>query len=751
MARVIREGKIKLVPAENLTVGDVLSLETGDCIPADARLLGTVNLKTDEAALTGESLPVSKDAKHISKDGAPIGDRKNMVFSGSLAAYGRGKAAVTAIGMDTEVGKIAGLIMAHEAPDTPLQKKLEATGKTLGLAALGICAVIFVAGILRNIPPFDMFMTSVSLAVAAIPEGLPAIVTIMLALGVQRMAKENAITRKLPAVESLGGATVICSDKTGTLTQNKMTVTEVQGNKELVLSYAALCCNSVLDSDGSIQGDPTENALVSAALDAGLNKLALEREWKRIDELPFDSTRKLMSTLHRNMAGETLSVTKGAPEALIDRCTHYLDRTGPKPMTASKKAEISRANTKMADKALRVLAVAFSKSEAKLREDGLTFAGLAGMMDPPREEVYEAVSVCKEAGIKPVMITGDHVVTASAIARKIGIMSMGDRAITGRELSEMQPKAFEQAIDECSVFARVSPEHKMRIVKAFQKKGHVVAMTGDGVNDAPALKAADIGCAMGINGTDAAKEAADMVLTDDNFATIVKAVREGRGIYDNIRKAVHFLLSSNIGEIITIFVSIFMGWQTPLLPIHLLWVNLVTDSLPAIALGMDPADPGIMKRKPRPNNSSLFSGGLWQRIVSEGLMIGSLALLAFGIGAVHFDPPGSHMTATTMCFATLSMSQLFHAFNMRSEESLMKLDILGNIYLVGALVIGVIMQVSVISVPSLSAIFKVVPLNRLQWLVVGMLCVMPIIVVELQKAANAIADKRKVRLQAKKA
>jgi len=749
-AKVVRDGRLMHIQADMLVPGDIIHLETGDYVPADARLIAAVNMKAEESALTGESVPVSKDASVIAGESAPIGDRKNMAFSGSSITMGRGAGVVTATGMDTEVGKIAGMIMEHEAPDTPLQRKLEATGKTLGLAALAICAVIFIMGLISHIPPFRMFMTSVSLAVAAIPEGLPAIVTIMLALGVQRMVKANAIIRKLPAVESLGGATVICSDKTGTLTQNKMRVTETAGDagKTDLYTYGALCNNCTLDADGQTGGDPTEAALVMAAYGAGINKNELDHYWKRIDELPFDSERKLMSTLHVNGKGKYLSVTKGAPEVLINRCARYLERGRALPLDASKKREFLAANARMADRALRVIAVAYTSSPARIygiRENDLTFAGLLGMIDPPREEVAEAVRVCKEAGIKPVMITGDHEITAQAIAKRIGIMEPGDRCINGQALGEMDDDTLRKRINGYKVFARVSPEHKVRIVKAYQQNGEVVAMTGDGVNDAPALKAADIGCAMGVNGTDVAKGAADMILTDDNFATIVKAVREGRGIYANIRKAVHFLLSSNIGEIMTIFVSLLIGWSAPLLAIHLLWVNLVTDSLPAIALGMDPAAADIMRHKPRDSKGSLFAGGLWARIAAEGLMIGFLALLAFGIGAVYFDSPDSHFIASTMCFATLSISQLVHAFNMRSEESVLNAGILENKYLIGALVIGVIMQASVIEVPYLNGVFKVAPLGGQEWIIVGVLSLMPLALVELQKLFNRAAEKGRAR------
>ncbi|MDR1914392.1 MAG: calcium-translocating P-type ATPase, PMCA-type [Clostridiales bacterium] len=742
-ARVVRDGKVIHIDATEIVPGDIIHLETGDYVPADARILHSVNLKAEESALTGESLPVSKRSEIISTEDVPIGDRRNMLFSGCGITYGRGSALVTATGMDTEVGKIADMIMEHDAPNTPLQRRLAVVGKTLGIAALAICAVIFVLGILRSLAPFHMFMTSVSLAVAAIPEGLPAIVTIMLALGVQRMAKENAIIRKLPAVESLGGATVICSDKTGTLTQNKMRVVERVGNNDALL-YASLCSNCEISSEGEPIGDPTEAALINAAIDAGKFGLGSEQfEWRRIDEIPFDPERKMMSTLHVNNEKVYLSITKGAPDVLMTRCTYIIEDGHTVPFTFTKRADITKRLNRMAEKALRVLAVAYVKFDSRpdaIAENDLIFAGLLGMIDPPREEVPEAVRVCQEAGIKPVMITGDHEATARAIARRIGILSKGDLSITGKEIADMDDKQLAEKIKNYSVFARVSPEHKVRIVKAFQQKGEIVAMTGDGVNDAPALKAADIGCAMGINGTEVAKGAADMVLTDDNFATIVKAVREGRGIYANIRKAVHFLLSSNIGEIMTIFVAILMGWQTPLSPIHLLWINLVTDSLPAIALGMDPAEEGIMTRKPINPKTGLFAGGLWYRIAAEGLMIGFLALCAFGIGAVWF---GSHNTGITMCFATLSVSQLVHAFNMRSEESIFKIDLLGNVYLVGALIIGIIMQVAVINIPRLYEIFKVTPLGGQEWTIVAILCLMPVFVVEAQKYLDYVLQKRK--------
>lgn len=745
-AKVIREGRLQVISGEELAIGDVIVLETGDYIPADGRILSAVNLRTEEAALTGESLPSEKNADVVLQKDLPLGDRCNMVFSGSSVSYGRGTAAVTETGMNTEVGRIAHLLMQDEAPETPLQKKLGDTGKKLGIATLILCGVIFILGIIRSIPAFDMFMTSVSLAVAAIPEGLPAIVTIVLAIGVQKMAKRNAVIRKLPAVETLGGATVICSDKTGTLTQNKMQVTEVWNSERLlshrqeeyknILKLGALCNDTVMNESGTFIGDPTETALVEAAAKSGQSKKKLEAELPRLDEIPFDSGRKLMSTMNKE-GNAFLMITKGAPDVLLEKCAYVLEGNEAIPLSREKRRSILQINDKMAGRALRVLGVAFKRSPRRLNmtnindaESNLIFAGLVGMMDPPRDEVKQAVEVCKRAGIKPVMVTGDQILTAKAIGETLGIFRPGDMAATGQELKAMSQEELVRDIFKYSIFARVTPEQKTRIVKAFQANGAIVAMTGDGVNDAPALKAADIGCAMGISGTDVAKGAADMVLTDDNFATIVEAVREGRGIYANIRKAVHFLLSSNIGEIIAILSAIIIGWETPLLAIHLLWVNLVTDSLPAVALGLDPSEKDIMLKKPRDRRKDLFSDGLWERIVLEGLMIGLLAMLAFGVGVVIY---GSLAMGRTMAFATLSISELVHAFNMRSEHSIFTIDILENKYLVGAFILGVILQTSVISVPFLAKIFKVTVLSPMQWLVVIFLSLMPIIIVELEK------------------
>ncbi len=786
-ALVLREHEIISVDARELVPGDIVYLETGYFVPADARLLTAVNLRIDEASLTGESHPVEKESDIVLKEDTLPADRHNMVMATGIVTYGRGTAIVTATGMQTEVGHIARLIMDDETPMTPLQKRLAGTGKALGIAALLICIVIFLLGILKNMPVFDMFMTSVSLAVAAIPEGLPAIVTIMLSLGVQRMAKKNAVIRKLPAVETLGSATVICSDKTGTLTQNKMTVTELasfQGKEQpdsllshLLLSLAALCNDSILQTTGkgkhasiTAAGEPTEKALVMAAYYIDLLKPKLDATNPRIFEIPFDSARKLMTTVHNYSAGNIRSITKGAFDVLIDKCTHVYHNGKQLPITPIHLKSLHKINQSMAERALRVIAVAYKDipSENILRknttaarnsneeicnylETGLTLVGLIGMIDPPRKEVADAVLTCQLAGIKPVMITGDHITTACAIARELGIMSPDDLAMTGRELSLMDQDSLIEQIPRYRVFARVSPEHKVRIVKAFQARGEVVAMTGDGVNDAPALKAADIGCAMGITGTDVAKNAADMILTDDNFATIVSAVREGRGIYDNIKKAIHFLLSCNIGEIITIFAAILLGLPSPLVAVQLLWVNLVTDSLPAISLGVEPAAKDIMKKKPIPPNKGMFADGLVFKIIIEGILIGFLSLLAFIIGIRVYDSQGiqdavlrhgstveiagsiTPYIGRTMAFAVLSLSQLFHSFNMRSEHTLAKIGLFSNMKLLLSFFICSFLQIIVISFEPLADIFKVVPLNAAQWSVVLVLSFMPIVVVELQK------------------
>lgn len=777
-AHVMRDGKFSIIDSSCLVPGDIVLLETGCFVPADARLINSVNLKVEEASLTGESHPVEKLAGIKLKPDTNLADRINMVMATSTVIYGRGLCVVTDIGMNTQVGHIAKMIMEDETPMTPLQKRLAKTGKTLGIAALVICIVIFVMGLLKSLPVFDMFMTSVSLAVAAIPEGLPAIVTIMLSLGVQRMAKKNAVIRKLPAVETLGSATVICSDKTGTLTQNVMTVTDIcsiNGREKpgcafgsFLLSHAALCNDAIIQEEKSgvtINGEPTEKALVSAAYLIGLNKTKLDADYKRVNEIPFDSNRKLMTTVHKSADQTYRSITKGAFDFLINRCTSYYQNGKLYPLTLNERTRLNELNAAMTEKALRVIAVAYKnidksgiKAGPQQLENNLSFIGLIGMIDPPREEVKEAVFLCKQAGIKPVMITGDHVLTAKAIARELGILSDQEEAITGDVLNKMSNEELSKNISNYSVFARVSPEHKVRIVKAFQSKGEVVAMTGDGVNDAPALNTADIGCAMGITGTDVAKNAADIILTDDNFATIVAAVKEGRGIYDNIIKAIHFLLSSNIGEILTIFVAILFGLPTPLVAVQLLWVNLVTDSLPAISLGVEPAAKDIMRKKPIPPNKGMFADGLAFKIIFEGIMIGSLALTAFVIGFHYYDlmainlsiAPKNDLNSTpatvipwvgrTMAFAVLSLSELFHAFNMRSEHSLSTIGLFSNMKLVYSFIVCAFLQISVITIAPLAKIFQVVQLSLRQWAIVAFLSFVPILVVEFQKKVNSRKD-----------
>ena len=678
-AKVRREGKIFNIKSEEVVPGDILILEAGNYVPADAKLIKTSNLKVEEASLTGETVPVLKDENAILKDNVQIGDMLNMVFSSTIVTNGHAEAVVTEIGMNTKVGKIANMIIEDKAPETPIQKKLAGVGKTLGIVCLIICILIFIIGILKKIEPIEMFMTSVGLAVAAIPEGLPAIVTIVLSIGVTKMAKKNSIIRKLPAVETLGGAKVICSDKTGTLTQNKMQVVETYclGNLDnMTLEYGSMCSDVEIerkDEKYELSGEPTENAIVDAALKKNINKNELYKEKNRVKDIPFDSARKMMSTIHKD-GDRFLVITKGAPDILLKNCTKYFDGINEEEINELIIKKIEMKNRNMAEKALRVIAVAYKRINdiSNVKEENLVFLGLIGMIDPPREGVKEAVHICKKAGIKTVMITGDHIETAKAIAKELGILKRNDLAITGEELSKIPENILKKDIMKYSVFARVSPEDKVRIVKAFQSTGAVVAMTGDGVNDSPALKNADIGIAMGKNGTDVAKNAADMILVDDNFVTIVEAVKEGRNIYENIRKAIHFLISTNIGEIVAIFVGLLLGIKSPLLAIQLLWINLVTDSLPAIALGLEKADDEIMNKKPRDNRKGLFSDGLWGKIIAEGTMIGMLTLFAFGIGNKLYGIE----VARTMTFVSLGMLELIHSFNIKSEKSLFKVRLI---------------------------------------------------------------------------
>ena len=686
-SKVLRDGKVQIIHSEDLVVGDIILLEAGDAVPADARILENASLKVEEAALTGESVPVTKFIDIINlKDGqkdVPLGDRKNMLYMGSTVVYGRGTAVVTATGMDTEMGKIAGALQQAEDGDTPLQRKLRQLSKILTWLVLGICIVVFGVQLIRagnfsfSETLLPSFMVAVSLAVAAIPEGLAMVVTVVLSIGVTNMSKRNAIIRRLTAVETLGCAQIICSDKTGTLTQNKMTVVDYFGeNEKQIASAMALCCDAEIDTDGNVTGEPTEAALVVWADTLDMKKYDLKNEFPRCGEAPFDSGRKMMSTVHI-VGGECVQYTKGAPDVIIGKCTHYLKDAKPVPMTEEYRQSILNANKTMADKALRVLACATriwstepSDYEPEHLELDLCFVGLCGMIDPVRPEVKDAIVECRSAGIRPIMITGDHVDTAVAFAKELGIITDGTYAITGAELNEMSDEEFEARFKDISVYARVQPEHKTRIVNAWRKAGYVTAMTGDGVNDAPSIKSADIGVGMGITGTDVTKNVADMVLTDDNFATIVGAVEEGRRIYDNIRKAIQFLLGSNLSEVLSIFTATLMGF-TILKPVHLLWINLVTDSFPALALGMEKAEPNIMKRKPRDAKAGIFSDGMGVNIAYQGVLVTVLTIVSYFIG--HFMETGNFEITNsahgmTMAFLTLSMAEVFHSFNMRSQR-----------------------------------------------------------------------------------
>ena len=746
-ARVLRDGKEQVIDAAQLVPGDVIRLEAGDFIPADARLLKSVSLKSEESALTGESVPSEKDAAALVEEKAPLGDRSNMVFSGCSVTYGTATAVVTGTGMNTEMGKIAGLLEGEEEGQTPLQQKLAQLGKYLGFVALAACAVIFVVGLAGGINVLEIFMTAVSLAVSAIPEGLPAIVTIVLAIGVQRMVKKNALIRRLPAVETLGSASVICSDKTGTLTQNRMTLVKlwVNGEPELetvsasntpaareLLRYGALCCDGsvVYKEDGTEQhiGDPTETSILVAAHKNGMEQDELNRQYPRLAELPFDSDRKLMTSVNQ-IDGKIVAIVKGAFDMMAARCV-----SGDLEAAKEKNDEMSRG-------ALRVLAVGYKILEeapedptSEELENGLTLLGLVGMIDPPRPEAKAAVATCRQAGIKPVMITGDHVVTASAIAKELGILGDGDKAITGAQLDAMTEEQLDQEVEHISVYARVSPENKIRIVKAWQRKGQVVSMTGDGVNDAPALKAADIGCAMGITGTDVAKGAADMTLTDDNFATIVDAVREGRGIYANIKKVVGFLLGTNIGEVLTVFFAMILWHKTPLLSMQLLWINLVTDSLPAISLGMEAVEADVMDHKPKPKSEGIFAHGLGIQVVLQGCMFALLTLAAFVLGQ-RFG--GSLEAGQTMAFMVLALTQIVQSFNMRSQRSLFAIGPFSNKKLNGAALLSLALVCLVLFTPVRIA-FGLVLLPGWLYLVGLGLILVPLPVMELAKAIGLV-------------
>ena len=774
-SKVIRNGEVIVIPAKELVPGDIVVLDTGDYIPADLRIIEAVNLKSQESSLTGESVPVEKSTEKIDGEEIGIGDRVNMLFSSSLVTYGRGKGIVVETGMTTEVGKIAGMINNTEKQETPLQQKLNKLGKTLGIAALAICVFIFIIGLIQGKEPIHMFMTAVSLAVAAIPEGLVAVSTIVLAIGVQKMVKKNAIVKRLPAVETLGSATVICSDKTGTLTQNKMTVEKIfinsqtedleniKGDQEDIkkLVYANMLCNDTkIAKDGTLTGDPTETALVDMAFKLDFDSSIYDRT-PRLNEIPFDSDRKLMTTVNEQN-GKYVVYTKGGVDELLKRCHSYLLNGEVKKDLDNYATTIREHNEDMAKEALRVLACAYKEidhkptdEEMKNIENDLIFIGMVGMIDPPREEAKVAVEKCKTAGIKTVMITGDHKITATAIAKKLGILEKEDEAITGLELEKMSDDELEKKVRQYSVYARVSPEHKVRIVKAWQKNGEIVAMTGDGVNDSPALKTSDIGCAMGIVGTDVAKEAADVILTDDNFATIVSAVEEGRRIYDNILKVIQFLLSSNVGEIVVLFLAtlctpLFANWfgitdishLEILLPIHILWINLVTDSLPALALAFDPANSDIMKRKPAKPGKGVFTKGMTWRVIYQGAMIGLLTLVAFMIGLATTTTPIDGLTldqskievGQTMAFATLALSELAHVFNVRDhKKSLFQTKVFNNTKLIWAIVASAALMLVILAVPTLRTIFSIPVLPTQNIIELIGLILAPVVIVELFK------------------
>ena len=748
MAKVIREGHTMTIPASEVVPGDLLVIEAGDCIASDCRIIEAFNLKVDESALTGESVPVEKTNETLEKE-CPLAERSNMLYASCYVTYGRAVAIVTSIGKDNEVGKIASMLQNAKKENTPLQNKLDQIGKSIGIMCIFICIAVFVMEMASGMSFLDAFKTAIALAVAAIPEGLATVVTVVLALSVQKMVKKNAIVKSLPAVETLGSTSIVCSDKTGTLTQNKMTVVKVYQDQiepietcsqqtYQLLNYFTLCSDgtiSIVDGKEVSVGDPTETALVKASLIKGFSKTDLMKQYPRFNELSFDSDRKMMSVFVEDN-GKYLQITKGGPDVIFARCTNIDLET------------VSKVNETMSQDALRVLALAIRYYDEKPEhvsseenEKDMTFVGMVGMIDPPREEVKDAISEAKKAGVRTIMITGDHIVTASAIAKGLGILDEGQKAIMGDDLSKMSDEELFAHIEDFSVYARVAPEHKVRIVNAWKAKGKVVAMTGDGVNDSPALKSADIGCAMGITGSDVAKGAASMILTDDNFTTIIHSIKEGRGIYDNIKKDVQFLLSSNIGEVLTIFgaslLSLFLPGNigTPLLPIHLLWVNLITDSLPAFALGMEPTEDDVMDRPPRDKDESFFAGGLGFTIAWQGLMIGTLTLIAYFIGN-QID----HLTGMTMAFITLCGSQLVHSFNVKSHHSILNKRTFNNVYLWGSLAAGLFLQVIILTIPELSAIFKLQQLHLTQWLICIGLSLSTVVICEIAKLI-----KKKVR------
>ena len=769
-SKVERDGKVMQIKSEDLVVGDVIILEAGDAVPADARIIESASLKIEEAALTGESVPVNKfidiiNLKDTEKD-VPLGDRKNMMYMGSSVVYGRGRAVVTATGMDTEMGKIAGALAQAQDGQTPLQKKLAQLSKILSFIVIGICAVIFAIGIIRELVTgnqigleflLNTFMIAVSLAVAAIPEGLAAVVTVVLSIGVTNMSKKNAIIRKLTAVETLGCAQIICSDKTGTLTQNKMTVVEHYGDDEKMLATGmALCTDVNIDENKEIIGEPTEAALVAYALTLDLNKNDLSKSEPRVAEAPFDSMRKMMSTVH-SKDGAYIQYTKGAPDEVLKCCTKILKDGKIRDITEADRTEILKKNKEYADRALRVLACSFKElseipadQSPEALEKDLVFCGLVGMIDPVRPEVKAAIEECRTAGIRPIMITGDHKDTATAIAMELGIIDSPDAAITGAQLNEISDEDFEKDVEKYSVYARVQPEHKVRIVNAWKKRGMITAMTGDGVNDAPSIKSADIGVGMGITGTDVTKNVADMVLADDNFATIVSAVEEGRRIYDNIRKSIQFLLASNLSEVLSIFFANLLGF-TILKPVHLLWINLVTDCFPALALAMEKGEKNIMSRPPRNSKDGIFSGGVGFDIFYQGLFVTGLTLAAYFIG--HYIEAGvweitNSPDGMTMAFLTMSMCEIFHSLNMRSQRgSTVAMTFRGshNMYLFGSCLLSLLMTTVVIYVPFLANAFDFQTIDLMEYAVALALAFAIIPLVEIVKAIERAVDKRKMK------